>query len=98
MEDSKYGKHGEEAALYGAYKKSLELCKENDLHSVVFPLISAGIFGYPLQGAWIQAAATALTAILVDENKDFVFELVDQHTQNKMKNNSAMSREVTKGD
>lgn len=43
------------------------------------------------------AAATALTAILVDENKDFVVELVDQHTQNKMKNNSAMSREVTRG-
>ena len=98
MEDSKYSKHGEESALYGAYKKSLELCKENDLHSVVFPLVSAGIFGYPLQGDWIQAAATALTAILVDENKDFVVELVDQHTQNKMKNNSAMSREVTKGD
>ena len=44
------------------------------------------------------AAVTALTAILVDENKDFVVDLVEQHTQNKVKDNSAMSREVTKGD
>ena len=49
------GKHGEEKALYGAYKSSLELCVKNKIHSVVFPLISAGIFGYPLYDAWTQA-------------------------------------------
>ena len=29
--------------------------KENGLHSTGFPLISAGIFGYPLDGAWRKA-------------------------------------------
>lgn len=67
------GKHGEEAALYGAYKKSLELCKENDLHSVVFPLISAGIFGYPLRGAWIQAAAACKD--FFQTNPDFSIDI-----------------------
>ena len=49
------GKHGEPDALYGAYKKSLELCVETDIHSIVFPLISAGIFGYPVREAWTVA-------------------------------------------
>ena len=49
------GNNGEKEKLYGAYKKSLELCKENDPHSVVFPLIFAGIFGYPIYDAWREA-------------------------------------------
>ena len=49
------GNNGEKEKLYGAYKKSLELCKDYDLHSVVFPLISAGIFGYPIYDAWREA-------------------------------------------
>lgn len=49
------GKHGEPEQLYGAYYKSLELAIENQCRSIGFPLISAGIFGYPLEGAWNQA-------------------------------------------
>ncbi|MBR3307578.1 MAG: macro domain-containing protein [Lachnospiraceae bacterium] len=49
------GGNGEEALLKGAYKRSLELAYENECHSIGFPLISAGIFGYPLEGAWSAA-------------------------------------------
>ena len=49
------GKHGEPQQLYGAYYKSLELALENGCASIGFPLISAGIFGYPLEGAWRKA-------------------------------------------
>lgn len=41
------GKHNEETDLYNAYKMSLKLAKDNNCHSIVFPLISAGIYGYP---------------------------------------------------
>ena len=71
------GQHGEPEALYGAYKSSLELCIQNDIHSIVFPLISAGIFGYPLREAWEQAA-TACKDFLssnADYNLDIIFAI-----------------------
>jgi len=49
------GKHGEAKLLYGAYQKSLELAVKNGCHTIAFPLISAGIFGYPVEDAWRKA-------------------------------------------
>ena len=49
------GDHQEPEQLYGAYRKSLELAAENGCHSIGFPLISAGIFGYPKDRAWKTA-------------------------------------------
>lgn len=49
------GNHQEPLQLYGAYHRALELAVENGCHSVGFPLISAGIFGYPKDRAWRTA-------------------------------------------
>ena len=51
----KDGEHKEPEQLYTAYYKALELAAENKCHSIGFPLISAGIFGYPLEQAWRRA-------------------------------------------
>ncbi|MGN1388912.1 MAG: macro domain-containing protein [Bulleidia sp.] len=49
------GSHGEPQLLYSAYRSSLHLAEEYQCHSIGFPLISAGIFGYPKKEAWGKA-------------------------------------------
>ena len=55
--------------LYSCYWSSLELAKEHDLHTIAFPAISTGAYGYPKQ----EAAAVALraTANWLRENPDY---------------------------
>lgn len=49
-------------------------CRENDIHSVVFPLISAGIFGYPLYDAWAQAVYACKN--FINKNQDYNLDIV----------------------
>lgn len=57
------GKQGEPKLLYGAYRRSLELAAEHGCRSIGFPLISAGIFGYPADKAWRKALQACLDFI-----------------------------------
>ena len=49
------GTHHAPQLLYSAYQKSLELAVVHGCHSIGFPLLSAGIFGYPSDKAWRKA-------------------------------------------
>ena len=68
------GNRGESELLYSAYKRSLEVAKENGLHSIAFPLISAGIYGYPREQAWERA----LTACkdFIDANNGYEINII----------------------
>ena len=68
------GNHREPEILYSAYKKSLLLAKENQVHSIGFPLISAGIFGYPVDKAWERAIRACKD--FIDENQDYEIQIV----------------------
>ena len=73
------GKHGEPAQLFGAYETALKLAVEHGCLSIGFPLISAGIFGYPVDLAWEQAIAAcrAFQAQRPETAPDVVFAVLD---------------------
>jgi O-acetyl-ADP-ribose deacetylase (regulator of RNase III) len=53
------GQRGEPELLANAYKNSCRLAVENGLHSISFPSISTGAYGYPIE----KAARIALTEV-----------------------------------
>ena len=62
------GNSGEPILLASCYKTSLRLAKEAGCESVAFPLISAGVYGYPRADAIRIAADTVRT--FLTENDD----------------------------
>ena len=73
------GGRGEPELLYSAYKSSLEVAKENGLHSIAFPLISSGIYGYPKEQAWERALTACRDFINADSDYeiDIIFAVID---------------------
>ncbi len=65
--------------LYGCYQKSMDLAKENSCHSIGFPLISAGVFGYPKDKAWRKALQSINDWFKSDPEYDIdvVFAILD---------------------
>jgi O-acetyl-ADP-ribose deacetylase (regulator of RNase III) len=53
------GGQGEADLLASAYRSSMALADEHDLHTIAFPAISCGIFGYPVE----EAARIALSTV-----------------------------------
>ncbi|MCK9286092.1 MAG: macro domain-containing protein [Sphaerochaetaceae bacterium] len=61
------GKHGEERLLRSCYVNSLALATKLGCHSIAFPLISAGIYGYPRQEA-LHVASSSITSFVSDQD------------------------------
>lgn len=68
------GRESDAELLYNCYYNSLELAAENHLHSIGFPGISTGVYGYPKE----EAAVVALRAIRswFDDHKDYGMRVV----------------------
>ena len=57
------GDRGEDEQLASCYRRSIELCGENDLTSVAFPAISTGAFRFPADRAAQIAVSTTVDAL-----------------------------------
>jgi O-acetyl-ADP-ribose deacetylase (regulator of RNase III) len=53
------GQHGEDEHLASCYANSLALAEKHDVHSIAFPGISTGIYGFPSERAAHIAVAEA---------------------------------------
>lgn len=73
------GKHNEPRLLYSAYYESLRLAKQNSCASIGFPLLSAGIFGYPLDGAWRKAIQACRDFQRKHGELEIIFAVLDDH-------------------
>ncbi len=68
------GNNQQAQQLYNCYYNSLKIALQNNLNSIAFPLISAGIYGYPLNEA-IQIALTSIKDFLRETNSEITVYL-----------------------
>ncbi|UCC57474.1 MAG: O-acetyl-ADP-ribose deacetylase, partial [Gammaproteobacteria bacterium] len=61
----KGGGHEEPVLLKACYQNSFEIALQNDVHSIAFPAISTGVYGYPKQAA----AEIAIICMLAYEDR-----------------------------
>ena len=77
-----HGREDDAQMLAACYRNSLELAKQHDIHSIAFPAISTGIYGYPKEEA--ATVALAVTAGWIAANRDYgmviVFSCFDRET------------------
>lgn len=68
--------------LYNAYWNSLDLMLSYDCHSITFPLISSGTYGYPLDEAWETAIDACLDFLSENNNENISidFAVLDETT------------------
>ena len=92
------GNHTEGKLLASSYRRSLEVARDNGIHSIAFPSISTGVYHFPLE----QAAKIALSTVM-DFLKDqssietVIFVLFDARTlQTYQKVYEQLQKEITK--
>jgi O-acetyl-ADP-ribose deacetylase (regulator of RNase III) len=56
------GDKGEAELLASAYRRCFEVAHQHQLHSIAFPAVSAGVYGYPMRKAAVIALSAALDA------------------------------------
>ncbi len=73
------GAHNEENLLKSSYRHSLELAKNLECESIAFPLISAGIFGYPKEAA-LQVAIGEIDSFLMNNEMKIYLVVFDKQS------------------
>lgn len=70
------GRDGEPELLHSCYDNSLNLAKSYGVKSIAFPLVSAGVYGYPIDQA-LTIAIYCMSAFLKNNDMDITLALLD---------------------
>lgn len=73
------GNNGEEELLRSCYRESIRLAVEHECKSIAFPLISAGVYGYPKEKA-LSVAVEALGISAQEHDLNVTIVLFDQES------------------
>lgn len=86
------GEYGEEKLLRNCYKNSLKISKDKNLKSIAFPLISSGVYGYPMAGA-IDVAISEIKKFL--NKNDMKIILVIFNRESFVIPNTSLRKEIS---
>jgi len=79
------GGNGEAELLASCYRECFRLVQENKLHSIAFPAISCGIYGYPPDEACgIAIRETTSFLSTVDQSMQVIFACFNDLIENSM--------------
>lgn len=88
------GRRGEPDLLASCYRESMQLADERKLHSIAFPAISTGIYGYPLEEAARVAVPTVIAGLRSARNLRLVLmALFDKGAQDAFASVAISQRE-----
>ena len=67
------GSESDPVRLKSCYIKSLDIAKEHNLHTIAFPAISCGVYGYP----WEEATEIAVATVRdwLEDNADYELDV-----------------------
>ncbi len=68
------GKGTDAELLSHCYRNSLDLAMENNIHSIAFPAISTGVYGYPLDEA--TAVAVSTVKQWLEDHRDYAIDVI----------------------
>jgi len=70
-----YSGRAQDPILLGnCYRNSLDLAKANDIHSIAFPAISTGVYGYPKAEA--AGVSVGTVKAWLEENPDYELKVI----------------------
>jgi len=73
------GEYGEEQLLISCYRNSLKLANEHQCETVAFPLISAGVYGYPKDEA-LRIAVNEISRFLLENEMTVTIVVYDKQS------------------
>ena len=88
------GQHGEPQLLAACYRNSLELAAKNGLKTIAFPLISTGVYGYPMEDAARIALREIMTFLIAHPDFEQVVVACYNHRAREIVESANMNMQI----